>query len=100
MEESKLHRTDYRTLIDLARSRNINCVEARGLDTRRGIRFRQSTSEWIAVDADLPVEEKIRTLGFLLENEPVEMAEKAGITSDFSGAGSMIPVLTLCCPSH
>ena len=99
MEKSKHSRIDYRTLIDLASSRNIKFVEASGLDTRRGIRFRRDGSDWIAVDSDLPVEEKIRTLGFLLENDTVTMATKVGI-NDFSSAGSMMPVLTLCCPSH
>jgi hypothetical protein len=99
MEKSKHSRIDYRTLIDLASTRNIRFVEARGLDTRRGIRFRKDGSDWIAVDSDLPAEEKIRTLVFLLENDPVTMAAKVGLKSDFSSAGAMIPVLTLCCPS-
>ena len=30
---------DYPTLIELARSRDIRFVEARGLDTRKGVRF-------------------------------------------------------------
>jgi hypothetical protein len=88
---------DYPTLIDLARSQCIKFVEARGLDTRKGIRFRQGDSEWIAVDSDLPVSEKIRALGYLLENKPVSVAAKAGIRGDFSKGSSMAPVLTLCC---
>jgi hypothetical protein len=88
---------DYPTLIDLARSQCIKFVEARGLDTRKGIRFRQGECEWIAVDSDLPVSEKIRTLGYLLENKPASVAAKAGIRGDFSKSGSTSHVLTLCC---
>ena len=97
MEEriQKASTIDYATLRDLARSRNIRFVEARGLDTRRGIRFTKDGSEWIAVDPDLPVNEKIRTLGFLLENEPAVMAEKVGLKGEQEG--SLTPVLTLRC---
>ena len=97
MEKSGLHRMDYPTLIDLARSQNIKYVEARGLDTRRGVRFHKNGSEWIAVDSDLRVNEKIRTLGFLLENEPAEVAKEMGFKTDFDESNPMTHVLTLCC---
>ena len=99
MEKSKNKASvlDYPTLIDLARSRNIRFVEARGLDTRKGVRFRREGREWIAVDSDLPISERIRTLGYLLENEPTHVATEIGIKGDFTEAGSMTPVLTLCC---
>jgi len=99
MEESKGKASvlEYPTLIDLARSRNINFVEARGLDIRKGVRFRHEGREWIAVDSDLPISERIRALGYLLENEPASVAAEIGIKGDFSGTGSRTPVLTLCC---
>jgi len=95
MEErtQKASMIDYTTLRDLARSRNIMYIEARGLDTRRGIRFTKDRLEYIAVDEDLPVKEKIRTLGYLLENEPAVMAEKVGFKGGLGS--SMTPVLTL-----
>ena len=96
MEKSRIHQADYRSLIDLARSRNIKVVEARGLDMRKGIRFQKNGSEWIALDSDLPSNEKIRTLGFLLENERADVAAKVGIKSRFAEGGAS-PVLTLCC---
>jgi hypothetical protein len=97
MEKGRLHRMDYPTLIDLARSQNIKYVEAHGLDTRRGVRFHKNGSDWIAVDSDLHVNEKIRTLGFLLEHEPAEVAKEMGIKTDFAESSSMTHVLTLCC---
>ncbi len=87
---------DYTTLRDLARSRNIKYVEAKGLDTRKGVRFTKDGSEWIAVDSDLPVNEKIRTLGYLLENEPSSVAARVGLAGK-TETGSLSPVLTLCC---
>lgn len=94
--ERKASRLDYTTLRDLARSRNIIYVEARGLDMRKGVRFTKGGSEWIAVDTDLPVNEKIRALGYLLENEPAEAAEAVGLKSRLEGS-SLTPVLTMCC---
>lgn len=96
MEKQKASMLDYPTLCDLARSRNIRFVEAKGLDTRKGVRFTKDGSEWIAVDSDLPVKEKIRTLGYLLENEPATVAAKLGFKTE-TGANSLRPVLTLCC---
>jgi hypothetical protein len=95
-KKQKASMLDYATLCDLARSRNIRYVEARGLDTRKGVRFTKDGSDWIAVDSELSVNEKIRTLGYLLENEPATMAAKVGF-KNVTEAGSLTPVLTLCC---
>jgi hypothetical protein len=92
----KASRLDYTTLRDLARSRNIRYVEARGLDLRKGVRFTKDGQDWIAVDSDLPVNEKIRALGFLLKNEPAAVAEMVGFKSKIEGS-SLTPVLTMCC---
>lgn len=87
---------DYQALCDLAKSRNIKFVEARGLDTRKGIRFHKDGEEWIAIDSDLKENEKVRTLAFLLENEPETVASEIGIQVG-GERGSVTPVLTLCC---
>ena len=94
--EHKRSRLDYTTLRDLARSRNITYVEARGLDLRKGVRFTKDGRDWIAVDSDLPVNEKIRALGFLLEQEPAAVAAAVGFKDTLKG-GSLTPVLTMCC---
>lgn len=96
MERQKASTIEYAGLCELARSRKIRYVEARGLDTRKGVRFWKDGSDWIAVDSELPASEKIRTLGYLLENEPAAIAAKVGIK--MQGATSTLrPVLTLCC---
>ncbi len=94
--KEKASRLDYTALRELVRSRNIKFVEARGLDTRKGVRFKKDGTDWIAIDTDLPVTEKIRALGYLLENEPAEVASKIGIKG-ITDSSSMSPVLTLCC---
>ncbi len=98
MEKRELNRADYRALSDLARSLNIHVVEADRLDMRRGIRFLHDGSEWIAVDSSLSVNEKVRTLGFLLKNERADIETRAALISDVAAKSStMSPVLTLCC---
>lgn len=97
METSSLHRMDYRTLVDLARTHAIQVVEARGLDTRNGVRFFKNGREWIALNEDLPIEEKTRALGYLLYHSPGTVAERMGMPAGFSGGDSQSYVLTLCC---
>lgn len=83
--------------MDLALSRNVRVLEARGLDMRKGIRFHKDGTDWIAVDMDLPVNEKIRALGFLL-NEGSRFTADAMAKVGASGPSvPMTPVLTLCC---
>jgi len=58
----------YTNLKDLARSRYIKVIETSSLKGRSGMRFRSSGNDTIAVNAQMPMSEKIRALGFLLEN--------------------------------
>lgn len=93
----KASQLDYLTLCDLARSRGIRYVEADGLDMRKGMRFWKDGTDWIAVDSSLPVQEKVRALGYLLENEPASVASQVRMTSMLSSSDTMAPVLSLCC---
>jgi hypothetical protein len=61
---------DYEGLLELAKSRRVKVIEAEGLGPSSGICFNKGGSEWIAIDSSLPIGEKTRTLGFLLENYP------------------------------
>ena len=60
------------------------------------MRFSKDGTDWIAVDSELPIKEKIRTLGYLLESEPATIAAEVGIDSG-AETSSLTPVLTLCC---
>ncbi len=97
MKRASLHRTDYTTLLDLARTANIKVVEVKGLDTRNGVRFHKDGLDWIAVNSDLPIEEKTRVVGFLMEKNAGDVARDLGGSwrarcNDGDGC-----VLTLCC---
>lgn len=97
MERLSLQRIDYTTMLDLARAANFQVVEARGLDTRKGIRFRKGGMDWIALDSDLPVHEKMRTLGHLMDHRMEDVASRFGKSWGSMCDGSSSCVFTLCC---
>ncbi|MCE5244557.1 MAG: hypothetical protein ABFD98_06355 [Syntrophobacteraceae bacterium] len=70
MPENMQSAIDYEGLIELAKSREITVVEMEDLEGKCGIRFEKNGKKWIAIAAGQPVSEKIRALGFLLENYP------------------------------
>jgi hypothetical protein len=61
---------DYDGLFELARSRRVKVIEAEDLGGSSGLCFNKEGSEWIAIDSRLPISEKARALGFLLEKYP------------------------------
>ncbi len=97
MERASLQRIDYTTLRDLARAAHLKVVEAKGLDTRNGIRFQRDGIDWIAVNADLPIQEKTRVLGDLMNRSASDFAASLGGSwpTECSRGGDC--VLTLCC---
>ncbi len=97
MTETNQDRELYDGLIALAESRGIRCVEAHGLDTRRGVRFSRDGQDWIVFDKDLTAHEKARVIGFLLEHPPEDAAMDAGFFGNPSEARSHELVQTLCC---
>lgn len=97
MNDTTTDRIEYERLVELAGERHIKCAEARGLDTRRGVRFTKDGQEWIVLDSDLSFREKTRAVGFLLEATPADAAVKAGLFNDPAEARSAGIVHTLCC---
>jgi hypothetical protein len=69
----KISALDYEGLLELAKSSRVKVIEAQGLGQRSGISFNKAGSEWIAIDSSLPLGEKSRVLGFLLEHYPGKM---------------------------
>lgn len=57
-------------LFALAGSRNIRVVEAEGLGQKSGLRYQKKGVEWIVLNASMSEKEKIRAMGFLLEENP------------------------------
>jgi hypothetical protein len=97
MKRASLQRTDYTTLLDLARTANFKVVEARGLDTRNGIRFHRNGLDWIAINSDLSIREKTRVLGFLMGRSASDVAGNFGKSWGFACSTGTGCVLTLCC---
>jgi hypothetical protein len=55
---------------ELARSRNIRVMEAEGLGEKSGLRYQKKGVEWIVLNSSMSEKEKIRAMGFLLEENP------------------------------
>ena len=57
-------------LIELARSKNIRVTEAEGLGEKSGLRYKKKGVEWIVLNSSMSEKEKMRAMGFLLEENP------------------------------
>ncbi len=95
---------DFESLRDLARSRDIEVVEAQGLYDKNGIRFQQNGRDFIALNPILSEAEKVRTLGFFLESfseteySETDLSMGAGQASS-SGETGELYFYSLSCPS-
>jgi hypothetical protein len=67
MTEAK-NRPIYENLMEIAASRQIRVVEVAETSGKDGMRFHLEGQDWIAINSDLSINEKIRSLGFLLED--------------------------------
>jgi hypothetical protein len=88
---------DFQGLAELASSRNIKVVEADGLEDSSGIRFQKSGNEWIAVNSSLSSTEKIRALGFLLNDRSHESLSGSRGARRSSGTNGEIGIYSLRC---
>ncbi|MCU0572970.1 MAG: hypothetical protein MUC41_08260 [Syntrophobacteraceae bacterium] len=59
-----------RELCELAGSRNIRVIEAEGLGEKSGLRYQKNGVEWIVLNSYMSENEKIRAMGFLMEENP------------------------------
>ena len=67
MTEAKT-RPIYDNLRELAASRQIRVIEVSEISGKNGMHFHSQGQDWIAINSNLPINEKIRSLGFLLED--------------------------------
>lgn len=88
---------DFQGLAELASSQNIRVVEADGLGNSNGIRFRNSGNEWIAVNSSLSSMEKIRALGFLLNDRGEGFRSVPWKPRRSSGTNGKISISSLRC---
>jgi hypothetical protein len=79
---------DLQELLELARSKSIRVIEAEGLGGKSGLRYQKRGIEHIVLNSSMSDNEKMRALGFLLEENPsvVELdthkiAEQLGLIS-------------------
>jgi hypothetical protein len=85
---------DLQELIELARSKHIRVIEAEGLGEKSGLRFQKRGVETIVINSSMSDDEKIRAMGFLLEEDPnvVEL--------DTSKVAEQLGLISLQCPRN
>jgi hypothetical protein len=80
-------------LLELARSKSIRVIEAEGLGDKSGLRFQKRGVETIVLNSSMSDDEKIRAMGFLLEEDSnvVEL--------DFGKVAEQLGLISLRCPT-
>ena len=61
---------DLQDLLELARSKGIRVIEAEGLGDKSGLRYQKRGVEHIVLNSSMTDNEKMRAMGFLLEENP------------------------------
>lgn len=79
-------------LFELARSKNIRVIEAEGLGAKSGLRYQKNGVEWIVLNSSMSENEKMRAMGFLLEENPTF------IELDTAKIAKQLGLISLQCP--
>ena len=77
---------------ELAKSKNIQVIEAEGLGEKSGLRYQKNGVEWIVLNSSMSENEKMRAMGFLLEENP-EVIEL-----DTAKIARQLGLISLQCP--
>jgi hypothetical protein len=83
---------DLQELFELARSKNIKVIEAVGLGDKSGLRFQKSGVEWIVLNSSISDNEKIRAMGYLLEED------SCAVEIDAAKIAEQLGLISLQCP--
>jgi hypothetical protein len=83
---------DLQELLELARSKNIRVIEAEGLGDKSGLRYRKSGVEWIVLNSSISDSEKIRAMGYLLEED------SSTVEIDTAKIAEQLGLISLQCP--
>jgi hypothetical protein len=70
MENETRNPMNLQEFFELARSKNIRVIEAEGLGEKSGLRYQKNGVEWIVLNSSMSENEKMRTMGSLLEDNP------------------------------
>jgi hypothetical protein len=89
---------NYQELINLAESRGLRVVEGTGPDLKDAARFSRSGKEWIIINESLSESEKIRSLGFLLDNYSGKFKTDIQGLENPTPSGGADFLLSLKCP--
>ncbi len=77
---------------ELARSKNIRVIEAEGLGQKSGLRYQKNGVEWIVLNSSMSENEKMRAMGFLLEENP------SFVELDTAKIARQLGLISLQCP--
>jgi hypothetical protein len=83
---------DLQGFLELARSKNIRVIEAEGLGEKSGLRFQKRGVETIVINSSMSDDEKIRAMGFLLEED------SSAVELDTGKVAAQLGLISLQCP--
>jgi hypothetical protein len=92
MEDETRKPMNLQEFFELARSKNIRVIEAEGLGDKSGLRFQKRGVETIVLNSSMSDDEKIRAMGYLLEENP-EVIEL-----DTAKIARQLGLISLQCP--
>ena len=83
---------DLQELLELARSKNIRVIEAEGLGDKSGLRFQKRGVETIVLNSSMSDNEKVRAMGYLLEED------SSAVELDTGKIAEQLGLISLQCP--
>jgi hypothetical protein len=92
MEDETRKPVDLQELFELARSRSIRVIEAEGLGDKSGLRYRKRGVETIVLNSSMSDDEKIRAMGYLLEED------SSAVELDTAKIAEQLGLISLRCP--
>jgi hypothetical protein len=92
MEDETRKPVGLQELFELAGSKNIRVIEAEGLGDKSGLRFQKRGVETIVLNSSMSDDEKIRAMGYLLEEDP------SAVELDTAKVAEQLGLISLRCP--
>ena len=83
---------DLKEFLELARSKNIRVIEAEGLGDKSGLRFQKRGVETIVLNSSMSDNEKVRAMGYLLEED------SSAVELDTGKVAEQLGLISLQCP--
>jgi hypothetical protein len=93
MEHETRNPAGLQELLELARSKCIRVIEAEGLGDKSGLRFQKRGVETIVLNSSMSDDEKIRAMGYLLEED------SSAVELDTGKIAEQLGLISLRCPT-